>query len=646
MFRVHLHRSVNSFRTQYNLQFRSRSISNAAFLTRRTAARATGGVLAASSLLLASTVYADSDSEAKKLSSLGSYVRAYTVYSMCAVPALVDASPRILSVLTAVPGLKQLTEAFVRVTFFDQFVGADSAAEALPLLQSLRSENKGVLFAYSVEVDENEATADDSVSQSHPHKRIVDEMLHCIDVAADFEAGLAAKQTSLSTSALGPGGRRTWVAVKMTALLPDAHALIALSSHIVNSRKHTQSVKSANDMSAIPFPGSARIEDLDIVLKAPAAETLLTPEQITDLRGLHGDLLRICTRAKEKGVKVIVDAEYSWYQPAIDAMTLALMRDFNSIDPKAARGEVQPLVYGTFQAYLRRTPAQLNLALADARTNNYALGVKLVRGAYHPHELAAHQAAIAFNQALAAAVHSPLEASRGSHPGLAHRPSLSISPDEEPPVWTEKWQTDEAYDSCVKVLVKAVAEDVRRCGTGGNVSLVEGAVREEKKGWFRGIFSRGVDSDNGKGRLVSDGKRMAPAIGVLFGTHNWNSCSLILKELVHNGLAFRIEEDASANVIVGEEGGRQGAIRIGEETVERVAIGQLYGMCDDLTEWVVERAVSTTPFVIKYVPYGALSEVLPYLSRRAIENKSVLGDGAAARERQRARKEIWKRIIG
>lgn len=46
------------------------------------------------------------------------------------------------------------------------------------------------------------------------------------------------------------------------------------------------------------------------------------------------------------------------------------------------------------------------------------------------------------------------------------------------------------------------------------------------------------------------------------------------------------------------------------------------------------------------MPYGALAEVMPYLSRRAIENKSVLGEGAAQKERQRAAQEIRKRIFG
>jgi len=37
---------------------------------------------------------------------------------------------------------------------------------------------------------------------------------------------------------------------------------------------------------------------------------------------------------------------------------------------------------------------------------------------------------------------------------------------------------------------------------------------------------------------------------------------------------------------------------------------------------------------------------MPYLGRRAIENKSVLGDGAAARERKRAAREIRRKLFG
>ena len=56
-------------------------------------------------------------------SSLSTLVRAYVVYSFCSVPALVDSAPALLETLSAIPGLKQITEAVVRATFFDQVRG-------------------------------------------------------------------------------------------------------------------------------------------------------------------------------------------------------------------------------------------------------------------------------------------------------------------------------------------------------------------------------------------------------------------------------------------------------------------------------------------------------------------------------------------
>jgi proline dehydrogenase len=49
----------------------------------------------------------------------------------------------------------------------------------------------------------------------------------------------------------------------------------------------------------------------------------------------------------------------------------------------------------------------------------------------------------------------------------------------------------------------------------------------------------------------------------------------------------------------------------------------------------------------QYIAYGSLSEVMPFLGRRAIENKSVMsGEGGAAAERQRLASELWRRWFG
>ena len=184
-----------------------------------------------------------------------------------------------------------------------QFVGGDTVIEALPILRSLRSTNKGVLLAYSVEADENVATGrtngthdvpNVSVGTTPPHKRIVDETLHSIDLAADLEEELKSRSPLIK-------GKGTWVSVKMSAMLPDVSALAAVSSFIVQSRPP----------SAIPFPGSPRIEDLDVILNTPSTGHL-TPSQISGLRELYSDLVRICTRARERGIKITIDAEYRY----------------------------------------------------------------------------------------------------------------------------------------------------------------------------------------------------------------------------------------------------------------------------------------------------------------------------------------------
>ncbi|EEB97499.1 hypothetical protein MPER_03168 [Moniliophthora perniciosa FA553] len=236
----------------------------------------------------------------------------------------------------------------------------------------------------------------------------------------------------------------------------------------------------------------------------------------------------------------------SWYQPAIDALQLSLMREFNVNKLKTLSGlNIQPLIYGTFQAYLRRTPSHLQLAMKDAQENNYTLGVKLVRGAYHPHEVAA------------------------SRDRTLGNPSLSISPEEHPPVWSVKEETDKCYDECIKLLIGWIKDDIQHKGRGQGIGVLQGIAKEE-----------GV-SENGESVVV-----------------------------------------------------------LGDEVTERLTMGQLYGMNDALSDYLVQRTKSSAPMVIKYVPYGALSEVMPYLSRRAIENKSVLGTGPRGRK-DRAGLAIW-----
>lgn len=70
---------------------------------------------------------------------------------------------------------------------------------------------------------------------------------------------------------------------------------------------------------------------------------------------------------------------------------------------------------------------------------------------------------------------------------------------------------------------------------------------------------------------------------------------------------------------------------------ERVWFAQLYGMGDNISFNLADAGYN----VVKYIPYGPIRAVLPYLIRRAKENTSVAGQ--SSRELQMVRKEIERR---
>ena len=68
-----------------------------------------------------------------------------------------------------------------------------------------------------------------------------------------------------------------------------------------------------------------------------------------------------------------------------------------------------------------------------------------------------------------------------------------------------------------------------------------------------------------------------------------------------------------------------------------IYFSQLYGMSDHLTFNLAEKGYN----VVKYVPYGEVKTMMPYLFRRAEENTSVKGQ--SSRELRLIEKEIKRR---
>ncbi|MDD3543145.1 MAG: proline dehydrogenase family protein, partial [Petrimonas sp.] len=68
-----------------------------------------------------------------------------------------------------------------------------------------------------------------------------------------------------------------------------------------------------------------------------------------------------------------------------------------------------------------------------------------------------------------------------------------------------------------------------------------------------------------------------------------------------------------------------------------IYFSQLYGMSDHITFNLAEKGYN----VVKYVPYGEVKTMMPYLFRRAEENTSVKGQ--SSRELKLIEKEVRRR---
>ncbi|WP_199242965.1 proline dehydrogenase family protein [Vitiosangium sp. GDMCC 1.1324] len=99
-------------------------------------------------------------------------------------------------------------------------------------------------------------------------------------------------------------------------------------------------------------------------------------------------------------------------------------------------------------------------------------------------------------------------------------------------------------------------------------------------------------------------------MAVCAGTHNESSCQLLVRELASRGIA---------------------------PNDPRVFFSQLYGMSDNISFNLAKAGYN----VAKYLPYGPVRAVLPYLIRRAQENSAIAGQGG--REVRFIRSELQRR---
>lgn len=117
-------------------------------------------------------------------------------------------------------------------------------------------------------------------------------------------------------------------------------------------------------------------------------------------------------------------------------------------------------------------------------------------------------------------------------------------------------------------------------------------------------------SDNNYNSAIDFVLNNLDRISAFFGTHNEKSTELVMDKMKERNL---------------------------QNDDRRINFGQLYGMSDNITYYLGDKKYN----VCKYLPYGPVKDVVPYLTRRAQENTSVAGQ--TGRELGLIQKELERR---
>ncbi|KAL8234071.1 hypothetical protein R6Q59_020171 [Mikania micrantha] len=329
----------------------------------------------------------------------------------------------------------------------------------------------------------------------------------------DNESCDKATQKLIETAELSqslPHSSVSFVAVKVTAVCPVY--LLRRVSDLLRWEYKNSSFKLPWKQQTLPiFSESSPFYHTS---QQPAP---LTADEEHDLELAYKRLQSICDKSFEGNVPVVIDAEDTAIQPAIDYMTYWASFKYNESQ--------RPVVYGTVQAYLKDAGERLYLAKKAADKTGLTVGFKLVRGAY-----------------------------MSSESKLAH--SLGA----ESPIHNTTNDTHDCYNGCATFMLDEVSN---RPG------------------------------------------------GLVLATHNLDSAKLAAQKAREYG----ITKDS-----------------------QKLEFASLYGMSDAMTFGLRNAGFN----VSKYLPFGPVDQVMPYLLRRAEENKGMLSSSSL--DRKLMMKELKRRM--
>ena len=303
--------------------------------------------------------------------STADLARSWAVLAACTVGGgrLAAHADTLLAKATAALGTTAV-DAAVRASFFRVFCAGESLGAAVERARVLRSAGVRGILNYAAEAAVASPDAAGSVLGSDSPA----------DAAADarartfLEAVAATDTAPLSPAEAAAGGGIGVTAIKVTALgCPDV--LERASTALVAAGPPAAAVDRWAGLPPTARGGWPALRHRLEKGGLPPADlaswdaTVARVAAIADAGASHA-------AATGGGLRLIIDAEQTWVQPAIDAVAVALSAAHNTPGP------VDFAILHTYQHNLAATPARLAADAARADREGWVLGAKPVRGAY------------------------------------------------------------------------------------------------------------------------------------------------------------------------------------------------------------------------------------------------------------------------
>ncbi|VDP10587.1 unnamed protein product [Soboliphyme baturini] len=343
----------------------------------------------------------DDPKEIYRSKTTAELIRSALILKLCSIELLTRNSERLMNIGRLLLG-KSLFKILMKNTIYGQFIAAENFKQLKPEVEKLERNGIRSILDYCIEKDINQRQAKGITEASLEQSLKI--ILESIDMATAVKGNLqmvAVKVTSIteplflaklndvieaSQQFLEELYHDSWdniVQIKTSVEeLMTKVKMVRRNAERINSQwieyvkesadtanKRTDFSKERHfdqTLSWEQFSGAFMPPEKQ---KAPA----WTRNDYQQYKALVGRLSKIADYAATKRVPVMIDAEQTYFQAAIDYLSYSLMRIYN---------REMPLIIPTYQAYLKNAMKRVKTGLNLSRIWNYYFAAKLVRGAY------------------------------------------------------------------------------------------------------------------------------------------------------------------------------------------------------------------------------------------------------------------------